>query len=240
MNSIYHNICVSLKQGEKLLTVLIDPDKAHIDSLPGFMKKLHASRVTHIFVGGSEVPLKMTDVLVVALKELTNLPIVLFPGDVSQISENADALLFLSLISGRNPDYLIGKHVEAASRLKNSKLEIISTGYMLIENGKETAVQRVTATQPIKKDAVKHAVETALAGQLLGQKLMYLEAGSGAIAPVGLEMIFEVKSSLNIPLIVGGGIRTKKQIHDAYNAGADMIVIGTAFEEDDTFFNELI
>lgn len=239
MSKIYSNILTSIKKKEKLLAVLIDPDKMNLANLPDFMNKLNASKATHVFVGGSEVELNATNQLVIALRKLTNLPIVLFPGDVTQISDKADALLFLSLISGQNPDYLINKHVEAASILRDSGLETISTGYILIENGKETSVQRVTQTQPMKRDSINDVVNTAFAGQLLGQKLIYLEAGSGATQPVDIIMISEVKKALDIPLIVGGGIKTKKQMLDAYKAGADLIVIGTAFEEDEAFFNTL-
>ena len=240
MRNIYNNILASIKKKEKLLAVLIDPDKMNLTTLSGFIEKFNSSMATHVFVGGSEVDIKATDILVVELKKLTNLPVILFPGDITQISENADALLYLSLISGRNPDYLIGKHVLAASILKNSELEVIPTGYILIENGKETSVQKVTRTKPMPRNNINKVVDTALAGQLLGHRLMYLEAGSGATHPVDMSMISEVKRVLNIPLIVGGGIKTKSQVLDAYSAGADIIVIGTAFEEDDSFFEDLI
>lgn len=239
MNSVYKNIQASIKKKEKLLAVLIDPDKTTLKALPGFMDKLNASIATHVFVGGSEVSTHITQILVTELKNLTNIPVVIFPGDITQISENADALLFLSLISGRNPDYLIDKHVQAIPLLKASELEVIPTGYVLIENGKKTSVERVTKTQPMKRNEVTKIVDTSLAGQLLGQKLMYLEAGSGATHPIDSEIITEVKKTISIPLIVGGGVRSKKQLDDAYRAGADMVVVGTAFEEDEAFFNEL-
>lgn len=167
------------------------------------------------------------------------MPVVLFPGDITQITQNADALLFLSLISGRNPEYLIGKHVSSVSKLRNTNLEIIPTGYILIENGKETAVERVTETKPIPRKNIQNIVDTAKAGELLGMKLIYLEAGSGAKHAVTPEIISSVKLELQIPLIVGGGIRTKKQLDDAYQAGANLVVIGTAFEEDASFFEAL-
>ncbi len=163
----------------------------------------------------------------------------MFPGDVTQITNDADALLFLSLISGRNPDYLIGKHVQAVSKLKHSHLEIIPTGYILIENGKQTAVQRVTETTPLQNDNIQLIADTAKAGELLGMKLIYLEAGSGAINPVSSDIISKIKEDVDMPLIVGGGIRTLKQLEQAYQAGADLVVIGTAFEDDETFFEEL-
>ncbi len=236
MSTIYNNILTSIKSQEKLLAVLIDPDKMKLDVLSGFMGKLNKSIATHIFVGGSEVNRDITHILVRALKKMTTLPIILFPGDVTQITNSADALLFLSLISGRNPDYLIDKHIQAASILKDSELEVIPTGYVLIENGKETSVQRVTQTQPMPRNDIQKIVNTAYAGQLLGQKLMYLEAGSGATNPVNVEIISEVRQVINIPLIVGGGIKSPRQLSEAYQAGADMIVIGTAFEENESFF----
>lgn len=239
MNSIYNNIQDSIKNGEKLLAVLIDPDKFFIEKSPSFIAKVNQSVATHIFVGGSEVNEHATDILVSEIKNYTQLPIVLFPGDVTHITNKADGLLFLSLISGRNPEYLIGKHVESISKLNKTDLEVISTGYILVENGKETAVQRVTGTQPIRRKNIQEIVDTAKAGELLGMKLIYLEAGSGASKPISAEIISKVKDELKIPLIVGGGIKNKEQLKVAYNAGADMVVIGTAFEEDETFFDEL-
>ena len=239
MMSIYHKLIKSISKGEKLLAVLIDPDKMDIEKVSGFIKNVNHSIITYIFVGGSEVEEKLTESLVLEIKKHTNLPVVLFPGDVSQVTDKADALLFLSLISGRNPDYLIGKHVEVVSKLKNTKLEVIPTGYVLIENGKETSVQRVTQTKPLKRNQLQFIVDTAKAGELLGMKIIYLEAGSGATHPITPEIISNVKKELRIPLIVGGGIRTKQQLQAAYNSGADLVVIGTAFEENDQFFKDL-
>lgn len=239
MMSIYNKLIESITKGEKLLAVLIDPDKMSIESVSEFIEKVNKSIITYIFVGGSEVEEKLTQDLVLEIKEHTNLPVVLFPGDVSQVTHNADALLFLSLISGRNPDYLIEKQIEAVSKLKGTLLEVIPTGYLLIENGKETSVQRVTKTKPLKRNQVQFIVDTAKAGELLGMKLIYLEAGSGAAHPITPEIISKVKNELQIPLIVGGGIRTKHQLQEAYNSGADLVVIGTAFEENDKFFNDL-
>ena len=239
MMSIYNKLIESITKGEKLLAVLIDPDKMSIESVSEFIEKVNKSIITHIFVGGSEVGEKLTEDLVLEIKEHTSLPVVLFPGDVSQVTDKADGLLFLSLISGRNPDYLIEKQIEAVSKLKGTMLEVIPTGYLLIENGKETAVQRVTQTIPLKRSQVHFIADTAKAGELLGMKLIYLEAGSGATHPITPEIITSVKSELQIPLIVGGGIRTKHQLQEAYNSGADLVVIGTALEENDRFFNDL-
>ncbi|WNH13726.1 geranylgeranylglyceryl/heptaprenylglyceryl phosphate synthase [Thalassobellus suaedae] len=239
MNNIYNNINDSILNGEKLLAVLIDPDKFLIETTCRFIKKVNTSIATHIFVGGSTVDVDSTEILVTEIKKYTNLPIVLFPGDVSQITDEADAILFLSLISGRNPEYLIGKHVRSISKLKNTSLEVISTGYILIESGKETAVACVTDTKPMLRNNIQNIIDTAKAGELLGMKLMYLEAGSGATVPVDADIIPLVKKNLKIPLIVGGGIRCKQQLENAYNSGADMVVIGTAFEDDESFFDDL-
>lgn len=237
--SVYNVILSAKAKQEKLLAILIDPDKFDIKSLSQFANKINHSVITHVFVGGSTVELEVTQKLVAALKPLTKLPIVLFPGDVTQISKDADAILFLSLISGRNPKYLIEKQIEAVSILKNTDLEVIPTGYILIENGKETAVQKVTETLPIPTALHTLVADTAKAGELMGKKIIYLEAGSGALHPVPLQMIKFVKQDLTIPLIVGGGIRSKQQLDNAYSAGADLVVIGTAFEENHDFFEEL-
>jgi putative glycerol-1-phosphate prenyltransferase len=228
-----------MSKGEKLLAVLIDPDKMAIEMASGFLKKLNQSIATHVFVGGSRVDDEVTEALVVEIKKHTNLPLVLFPGDVTQITNKADALLFLSLISGTNPDYLISKHIRAVSKLRTSNLEVIPTGYLLIENGKQTAVEKVTKTKPIPRKNIQKIVDTAKAGELLGMQLVYLEAGSGALHPVPQEIISFVRKELSVPLIVGGGIKSKVQLEEAYNSGADLVVIGTAFENDTSFFDEL-
>jgi phosphoglycerol geranylgeranyltransferase len=232
-------ILESIKINTKSLAVLIDPDKMKLENVSRFMTKVNLSIATHIFVGGSEVFEGDTDVLVEHIKKHTDLPVILFPGDIIQITDKADGILFLSLISGRNPEYLIGKHVSAISELKKTNLEVIPTGYILIENGKETAVQRVSQTQPIKRIDLQIIIDTAKAGELLGMKLIYLEAGSGATHPIEPKLISKVKQELMIPLIVGGGIRSIAALESAYKAGADLVVIGTAFEEDEDFFNKI-
>jgi putative glycerol-1-phosphate prenyltransferase len=239
MNSIYQNIKKSITNGEKLLAVLIDPDKFLLANTNHFVQNINKSIATHIFVGGSTVEETATERLVIEIKKYTHLPIVLFPGDVTQITDKADAILFLSLLSGRNADYLVGKHVEAVSKLRKTSLEVISTGYILVENGKVTAIEKVTATKPMPRENIENIKDTAKAGQLLGAKLIYLEAGSGAINPLTEDIISQVKKDLDIPLIVGGGIRNKSDLHKAYHAGADLVVIGTAFEQDELFFEEL-
>ncbi|WP_426432222.1 geranylgeranylglyceryl/heptaprenylglyceryl phosphate synthase [Winogradskyella sp. HB-48] len=243
---IYYHIKKSIAEGKRLLAVLIDPDKMALDKVEGVVTKINQSIVTHIFIGGSEVDEGVTETIVKAVKQNTKLPIVLFPGDVTQITNEADGILFLSLISGRNPDYLIGKHVEAVSRLSKTQLEVLPTGYILIENlpagrqgGKQTAVERVSKTEPLARNNVQHIVDTVKAGELLGMQLIYLEAGSGATHPIEPEIISAVKDTLNIPLIVGGGIRNKQQTEAAYEAGADLVVIGTAFENNPHFFEHI-
>lgn len=239
MTQIYKNILDAVSENIKLLAVLIDPDKMELSRVASFLKKVNTSVATHIFVGGSTVDNNVTEELVLKIKKHTTLPIVLFPGDVTQITNEADALLFLSLISGRNPDYLIGKHVDSISKLRKTNLEIIPTGYLLIENGKETTVERVTKTKPLSRTNIQNIVDTVKAGELLGMQLIYLEAGSGASTPITSEIINFVKQELNIPLIVGGGIKSKTQLQNAYKSGADLVVIGTAFEDDESFFDEI-
>jgi len=240
MKNRYQDILDSIKQKKKLLAVLIDPDKMKPEGLSGFILKLNNSMATHIFVGGSTVEKHETESLVSEIKNHTNLPVIIFPGDINQITQNADSLLFLSLISGRNPEYLIGKQVEAVSKLRQMHLEVIPTGYILIENGKETSVQQVSKTLPMSRTNIQAIIDTAKAGELLGMKLIYLEAGSGAKHPITPEIICGVKQELKIPLIVGGGIQNIKQLNEAYKYGADMVVIGTAFEKDTSFFDELV
>lgn len=239
MKELYQNILLAKQQGEKLLAVLIDPEKIDIQNIFSFFKKVHQSIATHIFVGGSTDLNNQTEKVVSEIKKATNLPVILFPGDVNQITNNADGILFLSLISGQNPEYLINQQIKSIPKLKGSNLEIIPTGYILIDGKKETAVQRVSNTKPISQNGIELIVNTALAGEYSGKKLIYLEAGSGATVAVSQKIIKEVSENLSIPLIVGGGIRSIEQLEIAFNAGADLVVIGTAFENDESFFNDL-
>ena len=239
MTSIYKKIKASAKNNHKSFAVLIDPEKIVFSDISSFIKKVNSSIATHIFVGGSTIEDNGTKKIVAEIKNHTKLPVVLFPGTINQIVDNADALLFLSLISGRNSEYLIGKHVESVSELRNTNLEVIPTGYILIENGKKTSVEMVTGTKPISRSNVQKIVDTARAGELLGMKLIYLEAGSGALEPITTDIISSVKRELKIPLIVGGGITNIKQLENAYQSGADLVVIGTAFEKDKLFFEQI-
>ena len=238
MSTILNDIKIASSKQQKLLAVLIDPDKFNLNEVENFLSNIHKTIATHIFVGGSTVKALTTQQLVAKLKSHTNLPIVLFPGDVSQVCKNADAILYLSLISGRNPEFLINQHVKSVSYIEESNLEVIPTGYILVESGKKTTVQKVTQTETLSN--TESITKTAKAGQYLGMQLIYLEAGSGAEYPVSENIISQTKQRLQIPLIVGGGIRSKKAMTNAYNAGADLIVIGTAFENNTEFYKELL
>jgi len=239
MKQIYADIALAKKANKKLLAILLDPDKIDRSNLENLMAKINMSPATHIFVGGSHVISTDIDSVIMKLRQNCNLPVILFPGNPSQISTLANGILFLSLISGRNPDYLIEHQVKAAPMLKRSNLEVIPTGYILIESGHETAVEKVSNTKPLNHNDIDEITATAIAGELLGQKLIYLEAGSGAKNPVPVAIIKNVAENLGIPLIVGGGITSSRGIDNAYNAGADLVVIGTAFEKDPDFFEKI-
>ena len=230
MRHVLRNLIEAGKAGNKQLAVLIDPEKFDPATATDFLRKL-PQFTSHIFIGGSTVTPQEMEACIKAIKRETSLPLVLFPGDYQQISNSADAVLFLSLLSGRNPEYLIGQQVRSVALLKNSGLEIIPTGYLLIDGGRECAVQQVSGTAPLCQKNPEFIVDTALAGKYSGKQLIYLEAGSGAIKPVDPKIISEVKEATQLPLIVGGGIRNIDQLHAAWNAGADLVVIGTAFEQ---------
>nr|WP_315151024.1 geranylgeranylglyceryl/heptaprenylglyceryl phosphate synthase [uncultured Flavobacterium sp.] len=236
MTNIYNHIVLSKINNQKLLAILLDPDKIDLDNVGTIIEKINQSPATHVFIGGSLVENNIIDELITKIKRNCHLPTVLFPGNPSQISDKADAILFLSLISGRNPDYLIGHQVKAVPILKQTNLEVISTGYILIESGTETAVERVSQTTPLARNNPEYILQTAQAGELLGNKLIYLEAGSGAKQAVPQEIIKLVSQNIDIPLMVGGGIVDLQVIQNAYDSGADLVVIGTAFEKDLNFF----
>lgn len=221
----------AIEAGKKLFAILIDPEDFDLAAAKETLTRL-PDFTTHIFVGGSTACAKSTQATVQAIKKYTELPVLLFPGDHEQITAEADALLFLSLISGDNPEYLIHQQVKAVEKLKDLDLEIIPTGYVLIDGGNETAVQRVSKTIPIAQDEIPRIVNTALAGEYTGKKMIYLEAGSGAKFAVNTSIVKAVRAEVSIPVIVGGGIRNREQIKEIYDAGADLIVVGTAFEND--------
>lgn len=234
---LYQDILEAKAAGRKLLAILLDPDKIDWDDFSHLASKINTSPATHLLVGGSQVFSDKIDELVINLKRQCRLPVILFPGNPSQISTHADGILFLSLLSGRNADFLIGHQTKAAPVLKASNLEIIPTGYILVESGSETAVSKISQTRPMPVDNPDEILHTAQAGELLGKKLIYLEAGSGAENPVPLNIVSLVSENISIPLLVGGGIRSKAGIRDAYDSGADLVVIGTAFENDSNFFD---
>jgi len=216
----------------KKLAVLIDPDKPTDAQILSMIEKANAADVDFFFVGGSLLVTDSLDHCIKLIKEHSQIPVLIFPGNLLQISKYCDGFLLLSLISGRNPEMLIGRHVIAAPYLKLYGNEIIPTGYMLIDSGKATSVSYMSDTTPIPHDKDDIAMCTALAGEMLGLKLIYLEAGSGALTPVSTSMISKVRQMINIPLIVGGGIKTPEMATEAVKAGADVIVIGTAFEKE--------
>lgn len=234
---LYQELLNNKTNHKKSLAILLDPDKIVWETLSPLILKIKQSPATHIFIGGSHVESQILDDLIIRLKENLDLPIILFPGNPSQISAQADGILFLSLISGRNPDYLIEHQINAVPILNQMNLEVISTGYILIDSGTETAVQRVSNTKPLGRNNIDYVVQTAQAGEMLGNKLIYLEAGSGAKQAVPSEMISKVAQNIEIPLLVGGGIIDLQGIQKAYDSGADLVVIGTAFEKDLNFFN---
>ena len=237
---IYQEITNAFQENRRLLAVLLDPDKVDFQQIKSLVTKINQSPATHILIGGSVVFSNFIEKIIAEIKLFTHLPVVLFPGNPSQIAQNADGILFLSLLSGRNPDYLIEHQVKSAPLLKKSNLEIIPTAYLLIESGGITAVEKVSKTVPISRENIDEAIATAQAGELMGNKLIYLEAGSGALQAVPKEMIEQVSASVEIPIIVGGGIRTKEGIELAYKSGATMVVIGTAFENNIEFFNQIL
>ena len=236
---IYRQIKNKADKNKKQLAILIDPDKCntHDSSLIDLANLAEKSKVDLFFVGGSIIN-KSFDSVISILKKHCAIPVVLFPGSLLQISDMADGILFISLISGRNPELLIGNHVLAAPFLKNSSIEVISTGYMLIDSGKQTSVEYISQTKPIPADKSDIAVATAIAGEMLGHKLIYMDAGSGAKNAVKVEMITEVKKNISIPLIIGGGLKSETQIHNACTAGADIVVVGNAIEQNFSLLSE--
>lgn len=231
MTSTLKSLQDAQKSKVPLLAVLIDPDKFDWFNAPEFVRKLPL-QTTHLFIGGSTVQPGATKRVISALKTCTALPLVLFPGDYSQIDNQADALLFLSLLSGDNPEYLIGQQIKAVPKLQHNHLEVIATGYILIDGGNESAVSRVTNTKPISQDDVSLICDISSAAQYMGKSCIYLEAGSGAKYPVQPEIVKQVVSKIDIPVIVGGGIKSAEQLEAAYAAGAAMVVMGTAFENE--------
>jgi putative glycerol-1-phosphate prenyltransferase len=229
---IYHQLKESSKEGLKKFAVLIDPDKYDENKLMDLVNIANRSEVHYFFVGGSLMTSSRFEQAIKILKSTSDIPVIIFPGSNVQISQEADAILLLSLISGRNPEYLIGQHVVAAPYLKESGLEILPTGYMLIEGSNNTTANYMSNSLPIPYDKNDIATCTSMAGEMLGMKLIYMDGGSGAGKTISASMIKSVKSQIDIPLIVGGGITNSTEAGEVWTAGADLIVVGNAIEED--------
>lgn len=229
---IYQQINKNIADNKKQLAVLIDPDKLNQNNIKQTINICNQSQIDYIFYGGSLITEPENfDLILNEIKKYSQIPIILFPGSSLQVSSKADGILLLSLISGRNAEFLIGQHVVVAPFLKSSGIEILPTGYILIESGKNTTVSYISNTTPIPADKFEIAACTAMAGEMLGLKLMYLDAGSGAQNCISEKMISAVKKSISCPLIVGGGINSVDKALNAYKAGADIIVIGNAAEK---------
>lgn len=216
--------------GEKSIALLLDPDKADTKYLRDILRIASESNADYILAGGS-LTFKSINNLIRSIKELCSIPVILFPGNLLQLSLEADAILLLSLISGRNPELLIGNHVLAAPFLKDVKNRLISVGYILIDNGMKTSVEYMSQTDPVPAEKPEIIVATALAGEMLGLKMIYLEAGSGARKPVNAAIIRSVRENISIPLVVGGGLRENKEIEETFLAGANLVVLGNGCEK---------
>jgi len=237
--NIYDSFSRHKSRGEKALAVLIDPDKTDSENVMELCELAVSSQVDYFFVGSSLLLNNKLASCVSHLKKSCNIPVLLFPGNTMQVCEGADGILFLSLISGRNAEFLIGQQVLAAPMLRASGIEVIPTGYMLIDCGHPTSVTYMSQTIPIPHDKNDIAISTALAGQMLGLKALYLDAGSGATLPVSASMIEAVNQNTTLPLIVGGGIRTPEKAMQNCLAGADIVVIGNAVEKDKNLISEI-
>jgi phosphoglycerol geranylgeranyltransferase len=236
---VYHSLQEKKKAGKKSFAVLIDPDKVSKSSLGELVTMAVDAKVDYLFVGGSLVISDHLDECIQQIKSSCNIPVMLFPGSPSQISKHADALLYLSLISGRNADLLIGQHVVSAPFVKKSGLEIIPTGYMVIDGGAATTVSYISNATPVPADKPEIAMCTAMAGEMLGMKLIYMDAGSGAKKPIPEEMISTVSRHIEVPLVIGGGIRDAEKAYLNCRAGADVIVIGNAIEKEPSLIREM-
>ena len=236
---VYQNILDKKTKQQKAFAVLIDPDKLGGVDLQNTIDLAVQYKIDFIFVGGSLVVTDTLDQVVAQIKQACSIPVLLFPGSPDQITPKADALLYLSLISGRNPELLIGQHVISAPFVKQSGLEIIPVGYMLIDGGMPTTVSYISNTNPIPANKNDIAACTAMAGEMLGLKLLYMDAGSGAKTPITEQMIHSVSTQTSIPLVIGGGIRDAEKAYRNCKAGADLIVVGNAIEKDPQLIKEI-
>ncbi len=230
-NGIYQKLLAKKKKGQKQLAVLLDPDKIDLYQVNALIQLSLEAEVDYFFIGGSLLVKDRLQDCIECIKGQAAIPAVLFPGSPLQVCSSADAILFLSLISGRNPELLIGQHVIAAPYILESRLEVMPTGYMLVDGGRPTTASYMSNTQPIPSDKEDIAVCTALAGEMLGLKLLYLDGGSGARTPVPASMIRAVREKVSLPLFVGGGLRSPEAAHMAVSAGADLVVVGNVLEK---------
>jgi phosphoglycerol geranylgeranyltransferase len=223
--------------GKKSIALLLDPDKGKGDLLQNILKAANESNTDYIFAGGS-LSFNSIDNLIIEIRKLCSIPVILFPGNLLQLTHKADAILLLSLISGRNPELLIGNHVIAAPFLKDVKEKLVSVGYILISCGNKTSVEYISQTEAIPSDKPEIAVATAIAGEMLGLHMIYLEAGSGATNPVPVSLVKAVRENISIPLAVGGGIKNNYEVEDIFNAGADLIILGNGCEKNPELLTE--
>src|SRR3984957_13406937 len=236
---IYDSLLVKKKKGQRSFAVLIDPDNVNGDKIDELTELALSAGVDYLLVGGSLVISNHLDDVVQHIRRNCDIPIILFPGTPAGVSRYADGLLYLSLISGRNPELLIGQHVISAPAVRKSGLEIISTGYMVIDGGAPTTVSYISNATPIPADKNEIAICTAMAGEMLGMKLIYMDAGSGARHPIREDMIAIVARNIEVPLVVGGGIRDPEKAYRNCKAGADIIVVGNAIEKDPGLIREM-
>ena len=237
--ALYHQFIERKKAGKKSFALLIDPDKVDNEKIDQLLLLANQAKVDYFFVGGSLVISSHLDECIQQIKSQSNIPVLLFPGSPSQVSKYADALLYLSLISGRNPELLIGQHVISAPFVKKSGLEILPTGYMVIDGGAPTTVSYISNATPIPADKSEIAMCTAMAGEMLGMKLIYMDAGSGAKRAITETMIEKVAKNIDIPLIIGGGITEPEKAYLNCKAGADVIVVGNAIEKNVDLIKEI-
>lgn len=239
IKGIYQSLTDRKRTGKKSFAVLIDPDKVKAENMDQLISLSLEAKVDYFLVGGSLVISSYLDECLQLIKAQCDIPTIIFPGSPSQISKYADALLYLSLISGRNPELLIGQHVISAPQVKKSGLEIMSTGYMVVDGGAPTTVSYISNANPLPADKNEIAVCTAMAGEMLGMKLIYMDAGSGAKKAINESMIEKVAASISVPLIVGGGIKKPEKAYRNCKAGADVIVVGNAIEKDASLIKEM-
>lgn len=239
MRNIYHSLVQKKAKGKKSFAVLVDPDKVNDANMEHLIRLSIDARIDYFLVGGSLVISSYLDECIQYIKKSCDIPVVLFPGSPNQVSPFADGLLYLSLISGRNPELLIGQHVVSAPIVRKSGLEIMSTGYMVIDGGAPTTVSYISNATPLPSDKNEIAMCTAMAGEMLGMKLIYMDAGSGARRAISETMIEKVASCIEVPLIVGGGITHPEKAYLNCKAGADVIVVGNAIEKDPTLIKEI-